>query len=322
MNTYADMVTLLLTFFVMLFTMSSIDADKWRVLVEAFASEDVDSSQIVLVPFEADDTYIADSDDESNGGVPDTIEELDFNMLYLYMKQYVESQGLESSVTLEKGENSVFIRFQDSVFFEPDKAVLREDALPLLEFLGACFLAVEDEILSIRINGHTATVPGTLKKPGFDRTLSTERANSVLLYFEEETGFDPKRLVAIGYGRNYPIATNDDEQGRRKNRRVEIMILSNDFDLSEESDLFLYMSGQIDVDLFEDDQNSEDILIPNNNESEYEGEQVSSKPDLSANDGRDKTADGRIIHEKFHRMRTIPPGRRIAQWRETLTKSN
>ena len=70
------------------------DADKWRVLVEAFASEDVDSSQIVLVPFEADDTYIADSDDESNGGVPDTIEEPDFNMLYLYMKQYVESQGL------------------------------------------------------------------------------------------------------------------------------------------------------------------------------------------------------------------------------------
>jgi chemotaxis protein MotB len=120
----------------------------------------------------------------------------------------------------------------------------------------------------------------------------------VLLYFEEETGFDPKRLVAIGYGRNYPIATNDDEQGRRKNRRVEIMILSNDFDLSEESDLFLYMSGQIDVDLFEDDQNSEDILIPNNNESEYEGEQVSSKPDLSANDGRDKTADGRIIHRE------------------------
>ena len=300
LNTYADMVTLLLTFFVMLFTMSSIDADKWRILVEAFASEEVDASQVVLVPVEIDDGFIGDTDDESNGRLPENIEELDFNMLYYYMKQYVDEQGLESTVTLEKGENSVFIRFQDSVFFDPDKAELKKDALPLLEFLGACFLAVEDEILSIRINGHTATVPGTVKKPGFDRTLSTERANSVLLYFEEETGFDPKRLVAIGYGRNYPLATNDSEEGRRRNRRVEIMILSNDFDISEESDLFLYMSGQIDVDLFEDEQNREDILIPDSSDSESEANNTSPISDTSNQAGEEnRTADGRTIYREI-----------------------
>ena len=299
LNTYADMVTLLLTFFVMLFAMSSIDAEKFKILVEAFGSKG-ESNQIVLVPVDLGEGLVADKDD----GLlfPDEaleemeIELIDFNSLYLYIKQYVERHNLESKVTLEKGKNSVFIRFQDSIFFDPDKSNLRSDAIPLLEFLGEAFKTVEDEILSIRINGHTATVPGTVKKPGFDRTLSTERANSVLLYFEDETGIDPKKLIAIGYGRNYPVADNDSEEGRKKNRRVEIMVLSNKFDISEESDLFKYMSGQIDADLFEDDQNGAEILIPGNDSEGTDTGSADSGGKTNRADDTDKTADGRTVY--------------------------
>ncbi|MGI6578185.1 MAG: flagellar motor protein MotB [Eubacteriales bacterium] len=298
LNTYADMVTLLLTFFVMLFSMSSIDAEKWKILVEAFGAKG-EANQIVFVPVEYGNDLVSDSGDSLSfpDEVPGDIELLDFNTLYLYIKQYVEQHDLESEVTVNKGENSVFIRFEDSVFFNPDKADLRSDALPLLKFLGDCFLAVEDEILSIRINGHTATVPGTIKKPGFDRTLSTERANSVLLYFEDEIGFDPKKLIAIGYGRNYPVASNDNEDGRKKNRRVEIMILSNEFDISEESDLFRYMSGQLDVDLFDDDQNREEILIPDNSGGEGGSKSPTNSGQTSKTSDTSTTADGRTIHK-------------------------
>jgi chemotaxis protein MotB len=294
LNTYADMVTLLLTFFVMLFTMSSIDAEKWKILVRAFSTKEGKDAQIVIVELD-EEGELAPGAGEA---VPEMIEidvdsmPSDFNELYLYIKKYVEEKGLESSVTLEKGENSVFIRFQDNVFFDPDKSYLRKDAIPLLDYMGDCFLAVEDQILSIRINGHTATVPGTIKKPGFDRTLSSERANSVLIYFEQEKKIDPRKLISIGYGRNYPIADNSTEEGRKKNRRVEILILSTDFDLSEESDLFKYMTGRLEANIFEDDQNREEILIPPS-AAETPGPGDTSRPDTQ----QTPPVEGRAVYE-------------------------
>lgn len=264
LNTYADMVTLLLTFFILLFTMSSVDAEKWKILVKAFGSSNAQESQIVLVEVDKGSGLITDSGDAMPdlSELPEIIEPIDFDQLYEYIKKYLTDNNLDSTVELKRGKNSVFIRFQDNVFFAPDKSVLRNEAVPLLDFLGDCFLTVNDQILSIRINGHTATVPGTVKKSGFDRTLSTERANSVLLYFEENKGIEPKKLVSIGYGRNYPVAGNDTEEDRKKNRRVELMILSTDFDLSSESALFQYMTGLSDADILDDDQNRHEILIP------------------------------------------------------------
>ena len=293
LNTYADIVTLLLTFFVMLFTMSSIDAEKWKVLVEAFSSDDGKASQIVLVKVDEGNGLVTTSGDAMPdfSGITEDVLPIDFNQLYYYIKKYIEDNDLDSSVTLEKGKNSVFIRFQDNVFFDPDKSNLKKDSIPLLSYLGDCFLSVEDQILSIRINGHTATVPGTLKKPGFDRTLSTDRANSVLLYFEEEKGIDPKKLISIGYGRNYPIAENDTEEGRKKNRRVEIMILSNEFDISEESEFFSYINGMVDAELYDDDQNRPEVLIPSPDQTQGTSEEPSQETEIPA-----PTA-GRVIYE-------------------------
>lgn len=263
LNTYADLVTLLLTFFILLFTMSSVDAEKWQILVKAFAS-DGETSQVVLVKTEEGDGLITTSGDKmpQMNEAAESTELIDFNQLYEYIKKYIEENDLSASISLEKGANSVYIRFQDNVFFDPDQSVLKKDSLPLLTFMGDCFLAVDDQILSIRINGHTATVPGTVKKPGFDRSLSSDRANAVLLFFEEEKKIDPRKLISIGYGRNYPIADNNTEEGRIQNRRVEIMVMSNEFDLNEESDLYKFMTGQIGANLFEDEENPDEVMIP------------------------------------------------------------
>ncbi len=266
LNTYADMVTLVLTFFVLMYTMSSVDAEKWQILVEAFNRKGAETAQVVLVT-EGEGNEMGTNLGESPGNTSvttETKEELptDFNQLYEYIKAYVEENNLTASVEMSKGDASVFIRFRDNVFFNPDSAVLQKQGLKLLEFIGDCLKNVEDEILSVRINGHTASVPGTIKTPGFDRTLSTDRANSVLIYLEETKRIEPKKLIAIGYGRNYPIVSNETEVGRRKNRRVEMMILSNDVSIHDEEDVFKLLKGDYDIELFSDPENSSGILGP------------------------------------------------------------
>jgi len=268
LNTYADMVTLLLAFFVLMYTMSSVDAEKWQVLIEAFRTKNLETAQVVLVP-EGDGSEMGTNQGEGEileGDSVNTSNKLpeNFDELYRYIKAYVEENNLQGSVEIQKGENSVFIRFRDNIFFDPDKAFLKNDSKKILNHLGTAFKNLEDQILAIRINGHTATVPNTAKTPGFDRTLSTDRANSVLIYLEEMAKIEPKKLIAIGYGRNYPVASNDTEEGRRKNRRVELLILSNDYSHSE-AELYGLLLGEEGIggmDIIEDYENAADVLIP------------------------------------------------------------
>ncbi len=272
MNTYADLVTLLLCFFVLLFTMSSVDAEKWQLLVKAFASRGNDTSQIVLIP-EGEGNEIAENagneslapDDETAPAEEDL--PIDFEELYRYIKAYIERNNMEGSVELQKGENSVFIRFKDNIFFNPDSAVLKTSSHDVLDFLGDCFKSVESQVLSVRINGHTAAIPGVENYQVSDRTLSTDRANSVLMYFEDIKRLEPKKLIAIGYGKNYPVADNDTPEGREQNRRVDMMILSNKIDTDGMDDLYNLLLGSFDIDLYPDGDNRPEVLVPPTPES-------------------------------------------------------
>ncbi len=266
LNTYADMVTLVLTFFVLMYTMSSVDAEKWQILVEAFDRKSNETAQVVLVP-EGDGADLGANHGDAalaSADSVDTSSQLpkDFDELYEYIKAYVEENNLTASVEMSKGEASVFIRFRDNIFFNPDSAYLQAQGKTLLNYIGDCLKSIESQVLSIRINGHTASVPGTKKTPGFDRTLSTDRANSVLIYLEETKRIEPKKLIAIGYGRNYPLVSNDTEADRRKNRRVEMMILSNEIDVSSEEDVFRILKGDYDIEMFSDPENNAGILMP------------------------------------------------------------
>jgi chemotaxis protein MotB len=269
LNTYADMVTLILTFFILLFTMSSIDAEKWQVLMKAFESRGMDTQQVVLVPEGAGSemgTNMGEGSIIKNDSLPtDQALPENFDELYRYIKNYIEENGLQASVEISKGENSVFIRFRDNIFFDPDRSFLKSNSKKILDFMGSCFNNVNDQILAIRINGHTATVPGTAKTPGFDRTLSTDRANSVLIYLEENAKVEAKKLIAIGYGRNYPINGNETEVGRKKNRRVELLILSNELNRDGADDIYALLQGDFGaelIDTIKDPENNEDILLP------------------------------------------------------------
>ncbi len=233
LNTYADMVTLLMCFFVLLFASSEVDAEKYEMIVKSFARTDAETAQVILTP-EGDGEDMASN--QGDGTMvpdetlnPDTANQLPQTMedLYEYLQQYVSENNLEGSVHIEKQDNLVFVRFNDNIFFHPDQAVLLDSAVPIIETITSALVSVNDEIANIRINGYTAQVDG----PSFvnDRVLSSDRANAVAGVFDD-AGIPPHKTIAIGYGKNYPIADNSTEEGRAQNRRVELMIIGTGFD--------------------------------------------------------------------------------------------
>ena len=263
LDTYADMVTLLLTFFVLLFSMSSVEEEKWQKLVLAFSNPGNETNQVVIAPDEklGDDQAANVAGDKSDADAPPTeLDSVEFSNLYEYLESYVAENGLEDTVEVSEGENSVYIRFSDVVAFTADSSVLQPESYVILEFLGDALKQVEEELMSVVIAGHTALVDGPYKIS--DRRLSGDRASSVAIYFENEKGIDPKKTLSTGYGGNYPVDSNATDAGREQNRRVELMILSNDADKSNAEIADYFLQGTYDVEKYPATGGVDDVIIP------------------------------------------------------------
>lgn len=226
LNTYADMITLILVFFILLFSMSTIDVEKYKKLVEIFNPAAV---------FETTGSA-AESDAATSPNEDITVEEIvDLEDLYQYLSQYTKENGLEDAVSIEKHDKAVAIKFMSSIFFEPDSARIKAGGQQILADIGLAFKAVEPTVRSIRIDGHTAQADS----PVDDRDLSSDRANEVLRFFQNGYISDPSKLLSVGFGQYRPVAPNDTEENRAKNRRVEIIISETDdffSDIAEGSD--------------------------------------------------------------------------------------
>lgn len=213
LNTYADMITLILVFFVLLFSMSSLDAEKYKLLVEMF-----NPSEVV----ENTGTVSDSPPDGATSPVEDiTVDEVvDLEDLYQYLSEYVEKNNLQTQIEISKGEDMIGVQFMSAMFFQGDSASLTPGGAKLLGDIGVGISQVQDSIQAIRVDGHTAVADS----PVNDRDLSTGRANAVLKYLEGTYVRDPAKLLAVGYGQYHPVAPNDTEENRAKNRRVEIII--------------------------------------------------------------------------------------------------
>lgn len=262
LGTYSDMVTLLLCFFILLFSMAEVEASKWEAFVQAFSRTPSDDQLVINNSDNVDGDNIGGANHGTGPAVDiNTAAPEDFDELYYFMQKYIEENGLEGSVEIEAGENSVFIRFKDNIFFNPDGYDLRQDSMPLLHFLGDCLKSVEDELLAIRINGHTAAVEYT-DYPVSDRRLSSNRADSVAIFLEETKGLEGKKIIAMGYGKNFPTSDNDTPEGRAKNRRVDMMIMSNKNIATDDEQLYDYLQGLIDIETLVDNLNSAEVMQP------------------------------------------------------------
>lgn len=223
LDTYADMVTLLLCFFVLLFSQSTIEESKWQALLEAFAYFDKSAE---TVPIIINPPELVDPDDTGANGNPGEALDVDFSDLAELIQEAIEESGVGDDVSVSTSDGMAFIRFNNNLLFGPDSSILSAKARDFLDKVGDAFIEFENQIVMIRINGHTATTNRTGGKTS-DRILSSDRANAVLMYLEDVKKFDPKKLISMGYGCNYPIADNNTEEGRAQNRRVEILVLGS-----------------------------------------------------------------------------------------------
>lgn len=222
MTTFSDLMTLLLTFFILLYSMSTIDVFKFENVASALQS--------VLIG-EAKPTIF--SDDIPPGNVPindllpieqTQIEEMNTELVQLYqlVNEYVKREGLQAEISVRADRRGVIIDIKEKVLFDSGAAVLKGNSK---EVLDKVVMLIEQFDNKIIVEGHTDTVPINTAKFPSNWELSVIRAINVLRYFTEEKDIDPVRISVAGYGKYKPISTNDNTLGRAMNRRVNILIL-------------------------------------------------------------------------------------------------
>lgn len=219
LDTYADMVTLLLCFFVMLFAMSTMDAAKWEMIVKSMNPEAAKMAEMAMNA----EGRGKDAAASTPGAVDMEIK--DFNDLYEQLNGYVKANGLENEIEVSKGEDFTFIVFRNNILFDGDSDMLKEGGRQVLDVLCTGIGQVNNQVGEMRVLGHTNQAdPNRPNNSQSDRFLSSNRATRVLLYIQDKNIIEPKKLLSIGYGQHYPIASFVTESDRAKNRRVEILI--------------------------------------------------------------------------------------------------
>ncbi len=231
MNTYGDMVTLLLTFFVLLFSFSTIDAKKWKAVVQSFRrTSDIEGPTATLDPdFDYDDVVFPVAATPEPSVSPETdgakMENL-FNELYQKVRNHIVINGLDFALNVTKDDDLIIIRITDTALFDSGQESIRPEALTLLDSIVTLFEEYDEAIQRIQIEGHTDNVPIHSARFKSNWDLSTSRAVSVVQYCIESSSLSPMKYTASGYGEYHPIADNDTEEGKAKNRRVDFVIQS------------------------------------------------------------------------------------------------
>lgn len=218
MDTYGDMVTLLLCFFVMLYAISAVDQTKWINLVKSLNPDSVKTLE--------DTVETSSKENEQDIVVPD-----DFETLYENLKKEVEKNELADSIEVKKGKGFTFITFNSNIVFDANSYILKDEIKSVLDDFCVILDGYGDDIQQIQILGHTAEATQGENNISNDRFLSSNRAAAVLVYIQEKNIIDPVKLVSMGYGQYRPIADNATPEGRATNRRVELLITKGDAEL-------------------------------------------------------------------------------------------
>lgn len=219
--TYSDMVTLLLAFFVLLFSFSTLDLHRFE--------RAVISLQEALGVLKGGRTVAADPLDTADGLSQEMHMEAVQIAQLLSVRQQLEgvldAGDLRDGVSIDLTERGLILHFTDRVLFESGRADLRMEARVVLDRIAPVLAQIPNHI---RIEGHTDNVPiHTVRFPS-NWELSTARATSVLQYLLEMEAAGPRRLSAAGYGEYRPVDTNDTADGRARNRRVDVVLLRLD----------------------------------------------------------------------------------------------
>ena len=253
MTTFSDLMNLLLCFFVLLFSMSTVDAQKFQQVVASLQSSfsvlplggsTVGDGQMVgsgISQLKELDVYFneamtstnSNGDEDANGdGESDFVDK--YNQAALdeseemaeEIQNSLDKVGLGELVNVEFNEHHVLLTLNGTLLFEPGKAELQKEAEPIINKIAQILEKYDKNI--IEVEGHTDNVPlGEKNKYENNDILSTLRALNVADFIKSVSDIKPALLKFAGRGEHVPVADNTTAEGRAKNRRVEIKIYNS-----------------------------------------------------------------------------------------------
>ena len=247
MNTFADLMNLLLCFFVMLFSMSSVNEEKFEKDIASFQSTfsilpgggaSIGEGELIssgISQLENFDSYYNQQLSSQSDG--QTEEEKDITEAYEQqeleesedMAQQLENAlsqyGIQDDVEVDFNAEYVTLNMNGALLFDSASAELRDEAYPLVNKLGKILVTYDNNI--IEVEGHTDNVPIHSSKYEDNNVLSMYRALAVANYLRDTTTLDPAYIKSSGRGEYVPIADNATPEGRARNRRVEIKIYNS-----------------------------------------------------------------------------------------------
>jgi len=249
MTTFSDLMTLLLTFFILLYSFSSVSNDKFMKAAGSLQDSFVGSGQKSIltggqwIPEKNEEAEIDDSaalsemeaaaveaakaeiaQAEVLASEGKTMIAVDPEVIKMYQEviDFIEKNGLSEELSLSMDADGVYMNVKEAILFHPGSAVITESGTAALQKVAELVGNFENKVV---IEGHTDNVPHHDQKFESNWELSAGRAISVLRHLAEQQNIDPARLSAVGYGEYHPLEPNDTAEQRAVNRRVNIVLV-------------------------------------------------------------------------------------------------
>lgn len=204
--TYADMITLLVALFIMLYSMSAVNQEKFGALARSMRRE------FQVLPEQNGGKVLG------TGNVVDPLEQQASRL-----QQFLQKEGMQNQVRVRHEERGLVISLlSDGTLFDLGSAELKPSAKQVLDRVAEVLSAVPNPVL---IEGHTDNLPIRTAQYPSNWELSAARAARVLRYLVQKGGIPAERLIAVGYADTRPLVPNSSPANRAQNRRVDIAVL-------------------------------------------------------------------------------------------------
>ncbi|SIO26766.1 chemotaxis protein MotB [Carnobacterium alterfunditum] len=219
-TTFSDLMSLLLTFFILLYSMSSVSLDKFNEASNSIQSA-FNGGESVIEENTVTDTETEPSEDIIAVPSEDAVDP-ELIKMYDEVVQFLETKDMTAQASVKYDQDGIYVNIQESILFGSGSAIIADSGINTLNNLGELVQQFENDVV---IEGYTDDVPMNNANFSSNWELSTSRALSVLRYLSEERSVTPTRLSAKGYGEYHPSVPNNSDENRARNRRVNIVLV-------------------------------------------------------------------------------------------------
>lgn len=219
---YSDLMTLFLALFISLFAISQTDQKKVSQLAQAFsAAFNMGGPSFFnnAGPNAGRRAEMMSTEDKGNAAY--IAENQKLQEVQKQMEDYIEQNGLQDQISTQMSEDGLMVSIREKALFPSGSAELTPQAQGIASAVANLLASINEQVV---ISGHTDNMPIHNAQYPTNWDLSAARALNVMKYLLSISNMDPQRFSAVGYGEYRPVADNSTEEGRTKNRRVEILI--------------------------------------------------------------------------------------------------